>query len=298
MITGAYNITGLSSVHLAFRQRYDDWDSGNDVSIMVQSSPDGLTWTTQWTHAGGTGSSIPAELKELDIPVTGSTVYFTWTVSGNLYHINYWYVDDICVSSSTTTKTLNLKLFLEGLYNTGTGLMNQAQGLSGPEFGPGIADKVRVELHYSTTPFGIAYTYSNMDLHTNGTLAINTIPGSITGSYYVVIKHRNSIETWSNLSVPFGGTSPIFYDFSTAASQAYGNNMKLMGTVYAIYGADPNQDGIVDGTDMLLIDNASQVPILQGYFPQDLNGDGTVDGSDMLMIDNNSQSPVIQVKKP
>jgi hypothetical protein len=170
--------------------------------------------------------------------------------------------------------------------------------LSGPEFGPGIADKVRVELHYSTTPFGIAYTYSNMDLHTNGTLAINTIPGSITGSYYVVIKHRNSIETWSNLSVPFGGTSPIFYDFSTAASQAYGSNQKLMGTVYAIYGADPNQDGIVDGSDMLLIDNASQVPILQGYFPQDLNGDGTVDGSDMLMIDNNSQSPVIQVKKP
>jgi hypothetical protein len=35
-----------------------------------------------------------------------------------------------------------------------------------------------------------------------------------------------------------------------------------------------------------------------GYFPQDINGDGIVDGTDMLMIDNNSQNPVAQVKKP
>ena len=127
-------------------------------------------------------------------------------------------------------------------------------------------------------------------------MTINTIPGSITGSYYVVIKHRNSIETWSNLSVPFGGTGPIFYDFSTAASQAYGNNMKLMGTVYVIYGADADQNGIVDGTDMALIDNASTA-LLVGYNPEDVNGDGIVDGSDMAMVDNNSTA-IVSVQKP
>jgi hypothetical protein len=68
--------------------------------------------------------------------------------------------------------------------------------------------------------------------------------------------------------------------------------------VYAIYSGDPNQDGTVDGSDMLLLDNASQPPVLHGYYPEDLNGDGTVDGTDMLMIDNSSQPPVVQVKKP
>jgi hypothetical protein len=199
-------------------------------------------------------------------------------------------------------KTLSLKLYLEGLYNTGTGLMKQAQGLAGPQFGPGIADKVTVELHEITPPYSISTLYppfTNADLKTDGTMTINTIPGTITGSYYVVIKHRNIIETWSKLGgIPFAGAGPVNYDFTTSASQAYGDNQKLMNGVYAIYAGDPNQDGIVDGSDMLMIDNASQTPVLMGYFPQDINGDGIVDGTDMLMIDNNSQNPVAQVKKP
>jgi hypothetical protein len=169
--------------------------------------------------------------------------------------------------------------------------------LSGPQFGPGIADQVTVELHNPTPYSNIVYSLGLVNLGTNGDIAISAIPALYNGSYYLTIKHRNSIETTSASPVSFAGGT-INYDFSTAATQAYGNNLKLMGTVYAIYGADPNQDGIVDGSDMLLIDNASQVPILHGYFPQDLNGDGTVDGTDMLMIDNNSQSPIVTSVKP
>jgi hypothetical protein len=199
--------------------------------------------------------------------------------------------------TTVTTKTLNLKAYLEGLY-AGAGLMHKAQDVSGDHFPDNVADQVTVELHDATTPFGIAYTYSSLNLNTDGTLSITTIPGSLTGSFYIVIKHRNSIETWSMAPVSFAGAGTIIYDFSTSASQAYGNNMKLMGTVYAIYSGDPNQDGTVDGSDMLLLDNASQPPVLHGYYPEDLNGDGTVDGTDMLMIDNSSQPPVVQVKKP
>jgi hypothetical protein len=68
--------------------------------------------------------------------------------------------------------------------------------------------------------------------------------------------------------------------------------------MYVIYGADPNQDGTVDGSDLLLIDNASQPPVLNGYYAQDCNGDGTVDGTDMLMIDISSHPPVVQVYRP
>jgi hypothetical protein len=236
-----------------------------------------------------TGSPVLAA----GIPITGITEDFSGDPRNSANPSMGAYEN----GAASTNKTLNLTLFLEGLYAGGT-FMNQAYDDLGPHFGTGIADRVTIELHDGTTPFTTAYTYGDADLNTSGTLAITTLPASITGSYYIVIKHRNSIETWSMVTVSFAGAGPVIYDFSTAASKAYGNNLKLMGTVYVIYGADPNQDGIVDGSDMLLIDNASQVPILHGYFAQDLNGDGTVDGTDMLMIDNNSQSPVVQVKKP
>ncbi|MBK7173707.1 MAG: dockerin type I repeat-containing protein [Bacteroidales bacterium] len=195
-----------------------------------------------------------------------------------------------------STKILNAKFFLEGLYNTGTGFMNEAQGSSGPQFGAGIADQVTIELHESASPNTVAYTFTDANLNTDGTVSINTIPGAISGDYYVVINHRNSIQTWSASAVSFSGSGPIAFDFTTSASQAYGNNMRLMGTVYALYGGDASQDGIVDGTDMALIDNAS-TSILQGYNSEDVNGDGIVDGTDMALIDNNSTA-IIQIQRP
>ena len=42
-----------------------------------------------------------------------------------------------------------------------------------------------------------------------------------------------------------GGTV-INYDFTSAASQAFGNNMHLNGSKYCIYGGDVDQNLIVD----------------------------------------------------
>ena len=63
-----------------------------------------------------------------------------------------------------------------------------------------------------------------------------------------------------------------------------------------IFCGDVNQDGIVDGSDMAAIDNAS-TNIILGYIPEDLNGDGIVDGSDMAIIDNNSIN-IVHIIKP
>jgi len=285
MISGAYNTTGLTSVHLEFRQEYDDWTTGNDVTLMLQSSTNGTIWTTVWSHAGGTGSSIPAELKELDIPVTENKVYFAWTVDGNLFDINYWYVDDICVSLPLTTKTLTLNVFLEGLYN-GASAMNQAYDDLGPHFGPGVADQITVELHNEFNYATIEYTSDLVDLSTSGNITISTVPSGLSGSYYITIRHRNSIETTSAVPVSFAGSS-ISYDFTTAATQAYGDNMRLMGTEYAIWGGDVNQDGLVDSGDMNPIENES-IALTSGYVVEDVNGDGLVDSGDMNIVENNS----------
>jgi hypothetical protein len=195
------------------------------------------------------------------------------------------------------TKRIAIKLLLEGLYYNNN-QMREAKGLSRPQFGLGIADKIDVELHGESYPYNKEYEFLNLNLRTNGMLDIFTLPSGLSGSYYLVIKHRNSIETWSALPNNFEGAGPFVFDFSASASEAYGNNVKQIGIDYVISAADASQDGIVDASDLAMIDNASIPPPLMGYYPEDVNGDGIVDGSDMAIIDNNSKPPVVHVIRP
>jgi len=214
------------------------------------------------------------------------------------YALNSYGCTDTYILNLTVnplTKTLTVKAFLEGLY-IGSGTMKQAQDVGGARWLPGVSDVVTIELHDATSPYAVAYTFGNLDISTGGIVTTNTIPATITGSYYLVIKHRNSIATWSADPIDFS-SSAIDYDFSTSASTAYGSNLKTEGGgVYAIYAGDANQDGIVDGSDMAAIDNASTA-VMVGYHTEDLNGDGIVDASDMAIIDNNSTA-VISTRKP
>jgi hypothetical protein len=192
------------------------------------------------------------------------------------------------------SKTLNLTLFLEGLYSGG-GTMNQAQDVTGPRFGSGIADQITVELHNAVNYNTIEYSATAVNLGIDGHATV-TIPGTYNGSYYITIKHRNSIETTTSTAISFTGVS-ISYNFDVA-SKAYGNNLNPVYGKYCIYAGDVNQDGIVDGSDLSPVLNGSQPPGLFGYIPEDVNGDGTLDGGDMSMIYNNSQPPAAQAKKP
>lgn len=227
---------------------------------------------------------------------SGSDTYGGYSATNGGFWDGTSNVSGVLTINPAATKTLNVKLYLEGLYNSGLGIMNQAIDVPPtPKFGAGVADLVTVELHDAVT-YATAYTYTDIELLTDGTLSIGTIPGSLTDSYFIVVKHRNSLETWSAAAMSFSGSGPLVYDFTTDASFAYGNNMKQVGSSWVIYGGDVSQDGIVDGTDMALIDNASTA-VLQGYFVEDANGDGVVDGSDMAMIDNNSTA-IVQLLRP
>jgi hypothetical protein len=227
---------------------------------------------------------------------SGSETYGGYSATNGGFWDGTNNVSGILTVNPAATKTLNINLFLEGLYNSGLGVMNQAIDIPpSPKFGAGVADLVTVELHDAVT-YATAYTYTDIELLTDGTLSIGTIPGSLSDAYFIVIKHRNSLETWSATAISFSGSGPLTYDFTTDASVAYGNNMKQVGSAWVIFGGDVSQDGIVDGTDMALIDNASTA-VLQGYYVEDANGDGVVDGSDMAMIDNNSTA-IVQLLRP
>ncbi len=183
-------------------------------------------------------------------------------------------------------KILNLNLYLEGLY-AGGGVMNKAQNGSGDQFTANIADKVAVELHQSANYNTVAYTDNNVSLLTNGVASVS-IPAAQSGSFYVTVKHRNSVSITSKLPVSFAG-STINYSF-TQPSLVFGNNLKTLADgQYAIYSGDSNQDGVVNAIDMLAVKNHAET-FGTGYISEDINGDGIVDALDMILLDNNAAS--------
>jgi hypothetical protein len=180
-------------------------------------------------------------------------------------------------------KSLNLSAVLEGLYSGG-GLMTPSYNCDGLQFQADTADIITVELHNSLN-YAIVEHSIPAALMTSGTIA-TSIPCEINGSYYLTIRHRNSLETTSAVPVNFSGAT-VSYTFGTPV-QAYGSNMGLLmdGTA-VIYGGDENQDGLVDGSDLSDVENLASIAAC-GYLPQDINGDGLIDGTDLSIAGNNA----------
>lgn len=114
--------------------------------------------------------------------------------------------------------------------------------------------------------------------------------------YYIVFKHRNSIQTWSKGGGERFIDGVLNYDFTTAASQAFGNNMISVGGKYSFYTGDVTQDEVVDGNDGALIDNDASA-FVTGYVNTDLDCNSVVDGADAVYAENNAAN-FINVIKP
>ncbi len=100
---------------------------------------------------------------------------------------------------------LNLGIFIEGFYAR-NGLMNPVLANSGEDVHPDIADSIIVELRNSGSPYLIEESKTVL-LKTNGD-AIVYLPLSFSGgSYYIAVKNRNAVETWSKLPVTFGAVT-------------------------------------------------------------------------------------------
>ena len=188
---------------------------------------------------------------------------------------------------SLGSKTLNLTaVLLEGLYN-GAGTMRQAQDASGPHWPAGVADHITVELHNAITYATIVYTATDVPLSTTGTATV-IIPGTYSGSYYITIKHRNSIETTTATAISFAG-STINQSFGTPANVFGGNLGTSIDSYHLIYAGDVNQDGTIDSRDYVAVDNDAS-NYATGYLPTDVNGDGVIDTRDYISIDNNNNN--------
>jgi pimeloyl-ACP methyl ester carboxylesterase len=215
--------------------------------------------------------------------------------------VSYQYKDIQGLWSGMTGATFKVGLhlyvdaFLEGLFNPSTGQMEAAKNnLGNPVFPANIADSVTLELRNAASPHALAYSVGGR-LQMDGTVHF-VITQNLSGSYYIVLKNRNSIETWSAQPASFQG-NVFYYDFTDAAGKAYGNNLKLIGGNYAIYSGDKNQDGSINATDKNETGTAAG-SFTKGYVSSDINGNGVVDGLDLILIDNNADAGVVKKSPP
>ena len=186
------------------------------------------------------------------------------------------------VSISSCSSPLTLTFFIQGYY-VGAGIMQPALLNQGETTNTTVCDSVDISLYESTAPYALAGTWRTV-LQTNGYCSIH--PGPFNGNYYIGIKHRNAVHTWSAVPV-YLGNGPASYDFSTAANKAYGDNQKQMADgPWALFSGDINQDENID-----LLDNGDLDQGISnfyfGYVPSDVNGDGNVDLLDMPTLEEN-----------
>lgn len=220
---------------------------------------------------GGYQTSVNASLSF----TIGESVTQTLTASNNMLTQGF--------QQPLELNLLNVKAFLQGYY-AGAGQMTDVLYNEGEYANPSdVADTVTVELHDANPPYALAFQ-TKSTMKQNGTVNVKGL-GVLGQLYYIVLKHRNSVETWSANPVLMGANTN--YDFSTSASQAYGDNQVEVETgVWALYSGDINQDGAIDAFDYVILD-PDIFNGIGGYISTDLNGDGSVDAFDYLIFDTN-----------
>lgn len=176
--------------------------------------------------------------------------------------------------TTSSFSVLSLTALIQGFYDSSSDLM--------------IPDTMRVYLRNMFPPYSIVDSAKGMlDANGNGQFnfanAVDGIP------YFVDLNHRNSVQTYSSGGVMFSLGSAS-YDFTLSQFQAFGSNMTMVDASpvrFAIYGGDVNKDGLVDATDLGMIDNDAY-NFTTGYVATDLTGDNYVDITDLAIADNNS----------
>lgn len=174
--------------------------------------------------------------------------------------------------------SLELKALTEGLWD-GTDMRD---------------DTVNVILRGSLSPYG-RIDSSKFRLNSNGFGIANFFNANGGIYYYITVKHRNSIETWTKNVQQLNSGQPNTYNFTTFLTQAFGNNLKYKSGKWCFYSGDVNQDGIIDAADFSLVDNDVSF-FYQGYVATDIDGDNFVDGLDMAYVDNNAANFVTSIR--
>jgi hypothetical protein len=144
------------------------------------------------TYFGTSGASVSALNRKLSYTI-GQPFYAFKSGSGGK-------VRDGIQQPLLSPVMLNLHLFIEGFYQGG--------GVMAEILGGGICDSIRVELHDPMSPSSIIYSTATL-LTIHGTAHVSLPPVLRGDFYYVVIRHRNAIETWSKFPIYMTASSTL-----------------------------------------------------------------------------------------
>lgn len=201
----------------------------------------------------------------------------------------------------------NVKVYLQGAYNSTTGMMNTTiheylpttqpysvdpWNYSGTEnvdpIPTNVVDWVLIELRSDVTAASVVSTRAAFVLADGSIVDLDgtsqlKFSGISAGNYYIVIKHRFHLAIMSATAQALSGTSAL-YDFTTSESQSYGVNalMDFGDGNWGLYSGDGNADGVIFPTDVTLVylTQANQ----SGYKTADWNMDGIVFPTDVTLI--------------
>lgn len=242
-----------------------DWaDSYNGIvsgtsGYTAKTSDGGITWTERNTG----GSTL------VSVQMIGKDTVFTCSDRNGSNQIFRLY-------DNQTSISFNMTIGLEGFWNGATQ----------------VIDTVKCYLHSPVSPYNIIDSSKSV-LGSDG-FGSFIFKNAAAGSYFIDIRHRNSIQTWNASPVPVVRGGNYDYDFTTSAGKAFGGNLVLQQTKYCFYTGDVNQDGFVELVDLTLIDNAVN-NYIKGYVSTDLNGDNFVDVTDYAFADNNAYDYVEKI---
>jgi len=268
--------------------------SGSAFNYTPTTNLPGTTIT--WKRAAVVGISNPAvttpqasTVSETLINTTNASidVVYEFTISNG----NCFFIQNVTVTVNNCSSVVNLKLFIEGYY-LGGGLMTTVQNnQDAPDYllpANTNVETITLELRDATTTALV--TSANAMLQTNGD-ATFTFPTAPSGSFYLAVKTRTTVQTWSSLPQAVGAL-PLSYDFTTAATQAYFDNQAALGGgVFGFFSGDIDSNGAQDG-EINASDysewEADSNALLFGSYATDLNGDGEVNATDYSIWETNA----------
>jgi hypothetical protein len=240
-------------------------------------------------------ADVTARLQDL---VTGTMINTFMSGTGSFTVTNPGVLGKLKMIVHYKPVQVQLKVFLQGPYNTGAGAMNKGLNTAGvlaTHFGAGkfpanAVDSINIEIRDSAAASkAVVRRYAPAWLLTDGTLR-NFADTAMTpvswdsiaaASYYIVVRHRNHLAVMSANAVALSTTSAT-YDLTTALSSAYsggGDALKLVGTKYAMFAGNGNGDGTVNATDrngVWRVQNGS----INVYYTGDFNLDTYVNATD------------------
>lgn len=107
-------------------------------------------------------------------------------------------------------RLLHIKAFLEGVY-LGSGQMQPVLGNNYPlDFPSTACDSIQIELRSAVNPYLVVESATAI-LQTNGNAEIQIPATLLNAAYYIVLKHRNSIQTWSKIPVSIS-SADVWFD--------------------------------------------------------------------------------------